>query len=108
MVWRVLYWGALHALVEAACPRVGSHGVDASRECCLGLTPPSDVVDDELHKVLVAVAVDDVFGCVCGRFSWPGSLASRPVAFQARPRLCHPVAKPLAGIREIAMPAEQG
>ncbi len=70
---------------RAAYPCAGSGGVDASRERCLGPTPPSVVVDDELHKILVAVAYDDVFDCVWGRFSWPDSLASRPVAFQAYP-----------------------
>ncbi len=43
----------------------------ASIEVSLGLAPLSDVVDYELHEVLVAVADDDVFDAFRGWFSWP-------------------------------------
>jgi hypothetical protein len=73
-----------------------------------GLPPPGHVIDDELYEVLVAITNDDVFDRVGGRFSWPRSLPRKPVAFQSWPPHCHPVAKPLAGIREIAMLSERG
>ncbi|TFB74801.1 hypothetical protein E3O06_06785 [Cryobacterium glaciale] len=50
-----------------------SSGVGASIERGLGLVPPGDVVDNELHEVLVAIADDDIFDGVGKRFSWPGS-----------------------------------
>ncbi len=106
MVWQVLDSGALHALVEAACPRVASDWGNASRECCLDLAPLGDV--DELHKVLVTITDDDVFHRVGRQFTWPSSLPRRPVAFQPRPRDRDPVAKPLAGIGEVTVPAEWG
>ena len=86
---------------------------ESTRACArirrsIGLAPPGDVVYDELHEVLVAIADDHVFDGVCRRFAWPWSLARRPVALKPRPRNRDPVAKPLAGIREVSMPAERG
>ncbi|WP_166784178.1 hypothetical protein [Cryobacterium gelidum] len=41
-----------------------------------------DAVDDELHKVLVAIADDHVVDGIGGRFAWPRSLARRSVSFR--------------------------
>ena len=82
--------------------------VCASMKRSLGFAASVDVLDDEQHEVLVAIADDNVFDRVGRRFPWPRSLPRRPVPLQPGPRHCHPVAEPLAGIREITVPAERG
>ena len=77
-------------------------------ELGLGLAPSGDVVDDELREVLVAVADRDVLDSLGRKFSRPGRLARRSVAFQARPRCRDPVVEALAGIGEVAVPSERG
>lgn len=64
---------------------LGSKRVCASIEGDLSLTPPGDVVDDELHEVLITIANDDILDGVGGRFPRLCRLPSGSVAFQARP-----------------------
>jgi len=40
-------------------------------ERCLGIAATRDIVDDELHEVLVAIDNDNVLHGVSGRFAWP-------------------------------------
>ena len=77
-------------------------------ERCLCFAPPSHVVDDELHEVLVTIPNDDIFDGVGRLFARPRSLPRRSVSLQPRARHRDPVAEPLAGIREVTVPAERG
>lgn len=95
-------------MVEIACPCAGSNRGNASRECGLGLAPLGDVVDDELHKVLIAITDDDVSHGVGRQFTEPSRPPCCPVSIEPRARDRDPVAKPLADISEVAVQAERG
>ena len=88
--------------------RLGQTGSRRAENAASASAPPSDVVDDELNEVRVAVNDDDVLDGVGGRFSWPRSLPRRPVAFRPGFRHRYPVAEALAGIGEVSVPAERG
>ena len=77
-------------------------------ELGLGPAASSYVVADELGEVRVAVADRNVLHCIGGWFSRPGCLTGRPVSVKTCAGCCHPVVETLAGIREVAMPAERG
>lgn len=77
-------------------------------EAALGLPPPLDVGNDELHKIFFAVGNDEVFNCVSWWFARPSCLARRSVTFEARPGCCYPIAKALSGVGKVAVPAEWG
>ena len=82
--------------------------MDGSTEGSLSLSPMGDVLDHELYEVLISITDDNVFDDVGRWFSWPSRLPSRSVPFEPRPRDRDPVAKPMAGIRKVAMPADWG
>ena len=76
----------------------------------LGFGPAAsyDVLDYELGEVPVAVADRNVLHGIGGWFSWPNCLPSGAVAVKARAGGGYPVVEALAGVREVAVPAERG
>ena len=64
----------------------------------------SHVGDHPCHEVLVAVGDDDFLNRIGGFLARPGGVPRGTVAVQAGARGRDPIAKPLAGVGEVAVP----
>ncbi len=73
----------------------------------LGPAASRDVLNDEQHEVLFAVADHNVLGSVRRRLAGPACLARRSLALETRSGCRHPVAEALAGVGKISVPAER-
>jgi hypothetical protein len=93
---------------EVATPNSGTGRGDpvGLRERVLSQSAAINVVNDEPYEVLIAVTDHDVLDGGGGRLAWPGGLPCRPVAVEPGTRGGDPVVKTLAGVGEVAVPAE--
>jgi len=67
-----------------------------------------DIVEDELHEVLISVSDDRVLDWACRVLPGPGGLPGGAVSVETGSGSCDPVTEPLAGVGEVAMPAQRG
>ena len=72
----------------------------------LCLKPMCDVLGDELHQVLIAIALHYIVDVVDAGFAGPGRLASWLVAIQSRSRGRGAIAQRRASVREV-VPTER-
>mgnify|MGYP001020131423 CR=1 FL=1 len=80
--------------------------VDGRVERVFGVLALVDLVEDELDEVFVAVGDRRLVHVISGFFARPGGLAGGTVAVQPGAGGSDPVAQALAGVGEVAMPAQ--
>jgi hypothetical protein len=81
--------------------------VESGIELVLGLAARGDIVEDELHEVLIPVSDDRVLDRACRVLAGPGGLPGRAVSVETGAGSGDPVAEPLAGVGEVAVPAQR-
>ena len=70
-----------------------------------GTAARGDIVEDELHEVLIPVSDDRVLDRACRVLAGPGGLPGRAVSVETGSGSGDPVAEPLAGVGEVAVPS---